>query len=36
MTLVQVISDSDVVDVRLRTDDAELISVERTKRGDYF
>ncbi|UKN42118.1 hypothetical protein MLPF_1294 [Mycobacterium lepromatosis] len=36
MTLVQVISDSDVVDARLLTDYAELIGVELTKCGDYF
>lgn len=36
MTLVQIMSDSDAADVRLRTADAELIGVELTKRGIVF
>jgi 1,2-dihydroxy-3-keto-5-methylthiopentene dioxygenase len=36
MTLVQIMSDGDAADVRLRTNQAELIGVELTKRGIVF
>jgi 1,2-dihydroxy-3-keto-5-methylthiopentene dioxygenase len=36
MTLVQIMSDSNAADLRLRTNDAELIGVELTKRGIVF